>query len=214
MQASIELRFGDSVILLHRGKAPVSNKVFLAGAVHRDSEIASVVKAQVKRGSSKQLDTPRLGSSIKLKPKEGAIKYSVRFLYRPASFLIAVGLMPDPNPAPLDDVERNASAGSSAQADANAKKRKRSARPALGVEGASAGGSETTEQRKKRITAELLAVKRQQLEAELEAIEQEQAEGQGADKASNGGANQEVAVKLEEGAKGQKIYLELSDDDD
>lgn len=205
MMASLEVNFRDCYISGTNERNPASGRITLAGAVHPDSKVA-LAGLQVKTGSSSTLAKPVLLSTYKLKHKPEAIEYSARFLYRQASFLAAMSLMPVPSPAALSDVGVNAQAGPSNN------KRKHSAIAKTDA-GAAAGGSESAEQRKKRFAAEMQAFKQEfGEEAVLGALESSNEAGVPVKKEN--GESSSGAIDVDAGPKNQKIFLDLSFDSD
>lgn len=189
----------------------MANAIATASAVHPDSKVACLVKVQIKAGSSTTLNAPMVTSPVKLMYKEGAIKYSARFLYRPASLLVALSLMPDPSPAALGD------AGVNAQAGPSSNKRKHGAHESADA-GAHAGGAENEAQRKKRLTNELLAIKEELGEeavigALLKPKDNANQENAPVKKEQGGGQNSAGAIDVDAGPKNQRIFLDLSVDD-
>lgn len=126
--------------------------------------------------------------------KQEATTFTACFLYQPEQLLIANSIMPDPNRAPR-------------VSGSTSNKRKQG-------EGEK---EESAEQHKKRLELELQEVKAELGEGEHESIEADETE-QYEDDEQVGGTGNDDAVKLEdepmEKLKNQKIYIEISDNED
>lgn len=114
-----------------------------------------MVKVQVKAGSTKAHNNGALVNYV-VKPQPGATRYVAKFLYRPLSFLVNLAIIPDPNPEAENEAEAEAEAGPSSSPN----KRKRDA-VAAPEAGPSSAGGETAAERKKRLRAELIAIKQE-----------------------------------------------------
>lgn len=208
MRACIAFEYTDAIM-----GAPVpflGSKVQVAEAVHPDSKLAAVVGAQVKPAAPTTLATPRVFSTHLVECKPGATKYIAKFVYRSAAMLMAMGIMPDPDAEAKDEENK-----------VKAKKRKRS--ESVKPEDAAKGARESAQQRKKRLAAGRAAVKEElgpkevvdldappkpkvyvDLETGEEIVKQEQ----------TGGESRAEAIDVEASPKNQRIYVELSDEDD
>lgn len=151
--ASIEFELVDAVCTSPVGALNFGNVKELGSVVHPDCKVASIVGVQIQGGETQTLSEPTDWITHHAEPTADAITYIACWRYRPASFLIACEFMPDPNPAGSNEAEGEASASS-------AKKRKRKDAPAPAA-GSSAAGEESAEDRKKRLRAELIAIKQE-----------------------------------------------------
>lgn len=210
-RACIEYHFCDGV--LGAANSFRGSEAGVAGAVHPDSKLASLIGVAVKSGKPTSLPRPASFPARRAERKTGSILYVAKFLYRQASFLAALGLVPDA--APKQDEPLKTST------NGNQRKRTASVEPPR-QDAAAAKAGESLQQRRDRLEAELLAVKEQRLEAEIKAIQRAINESGAAKQSDDGAVKQEEAGVTKNGAAGksketlknQKIYLELSDDED
>lgn len=123
-----------------------------------------------------------------------------------------MSLLPDPKPVALGDADVNAQAGPSGN---NKRKHSTTSTPDAEEEGtgASAGPSESFEQHRKRLAAEVQAFRREFGEDALEGDVNAKNDELPVEKENQDAQSSSSSIKVEDGPKNQKIFVELSDDD-
>lgn len=198
LSACVELEFLD-VVITSAPETPSYKDVAVARAVHPDSKLACIVGTKIKPGQVKVRDSPATWATHVAVPKDGAVKYTARFFYRPKNILSAMSIIPKLETESHIDSNAEKITGS------NAKERKRKA-DAEPEAGASAGGSEDAEERKKRLRAQLIAIK-QELGEDLGEVPGSSGSGDAAPKVKSEAEDPNRPIN-------QKIFIDLSSEYD